>query len=64
MGPGVVELMQDIRVDATCAPLAVVRLGRSVPLDRHVIGVDLRPDAIEQDPPFAPDRGSPDTAGQ
>ena len=55
VGPRVVELVQDVRVDAARAPLAVVRLGRAGSLHGDVVRVDLRGDAIEQDPPLAPD---------
>ena len=41
VGPRVVELVQDVGVDAARAPLAVVGLGRAVALDRHVVRVDL-----------------------
>ena len=41
--------------DPARAPLAVPGLGRAVGLDRHVVRVDLGRDAVEQDPPLAPD---------
>ena len=53
--PRIVELVEHVRVDAAGAPLAVVRLGRAVALDRHVVRVDLRADPVEQDPPLATD---------
>ena len=56
--PRVVELVEDVGVDAARAPLAVVRLGRAVALDRDVVRVDLGADAVEQDPPLAPDGAS------
>ena len=55
--PRVVELVEDVGVDPARAPLAVDRLGRAGRLDRHVVRVDLRPHAVEQDPPLAPDGG-------
>ena len=55
----VVELVEDVGVDAPRAPLAVVRLGRALALDGHVVRVDLGAHAIEQDPPLAPDRRPP-----
>ena len=37
MGPRVVELVEDVGVDAARAPLAVPRLGRALALDGHVV---------------------------
>ena len=51
--PRVVELMEDVGVDPARAPLAVDRLGRAGRLDRHVVRVDLRTHAVEQDPALA-----------
>ena len=62
--PGVVELVEDVGVDAAGAPLAVVRLGRAVALDGHVVRVDLGPDAIEQDAALAADGLGPGPAGE
>ena len=61
---GVVELVEDVGVDAARAPLAVVRLGRAVALDGHVVRVDLGPDAVEQDAALAADGVGPDPAGE
>ena len=58
--PRVVELVQDVGADAARAPLAVDRLGATVDLDRHVVGVNLGANAVEEDPPFAPDRSRRD----
>src|SRR5204863_1633946 len=52
---GIVELVEDIRVDPSRAPFAVERLCGAGCLDRHVVGMDLGPDAVEQDPALAPD---------
>ena len=56
MRPRVVELVEDVRRDAAGAPLAVDRGRGALDLDRDVVRVDLGPDAVEQDPPLAPDR--------
>ncbi len=53
--PRVVELMEDVGIDAARAPLAVERLGGRLALDRDVVRVDLGADAIEQDPSLTPD---------
>ena len=42
VGARVVELVEHVGVDAARAPLAVVGLRRTRPLDGHVVGVDLR----------------------
>ena len=60
--PRIVELVEDVGVDAARAPLAVVGLGRAVALDRHVVRVDLRADPIEQDAPLATDGVGADPA--
>ena len=49
--------MEDVGVDPAGAPLAVDRLGAPARLDGDVVRVDLRPDAVEQDPPLAADGG-------
>ena len=64
MGPRVVELVEDVRVDAACAPFAVVGLGRAGSFDRDVVGVDLGGDAVEQDAPLAPDAVPDPLAGR
>src|SRR6185295_2251625 len=63
VAPGVVELMKNVSADPTRAPLAVDGLGAPVRLDRHVVWVDLRPDAVEEDPPLASDGGRYRTCG-
>ena len=56
--PRVVELMKDVGVDPAGSPFAVVRLGGRLPLDRHVVRVDLGPNAVEQDPSLTPHRSA------
>ena len=53
----VIELVEDVGVDPSCAPLAVVDLRRGSRLHGHVVRVDLGANAIEQDPALATDGG-------
>ena len=55
MGSRVVELVEDVRVDAPGAPFAVDRLGGTPFLDGHVVGMDLGTNAVEEDPTLATD---------
>src|SRR5436309_1097443 len=49
VGAGVVELVEDVRVDASGALFAVVCLRSARTLERHVVWVDLGTHAVEQD---------------
>jgi hypothetical protein len=53
MRPRVVELVQDVGVDAPRAPFAVVKLRPRRRFHGHVVGVDLGRDPVEEDAPLA-----------